>query len=175
MPQPSYAYCPNPGCSHRQGQAGVEWEQRPHAVLAEAGAAPGQSCPHCGTELRTTCPKCGKILADTPQCFCPACGASLFQVEAVQPCRVCGRPVVVSALACKEVPVCSERCLRDLIRQHVKICDQCGARFMPAPLMQEAQDGLQPSPGPGAQAANAQGDFCSDACRAKFLAEHKDR
>jgi len=123
--------------------------------------------------MRATCPKCGKALLNAPQSFCPACGASLFQVETVVACRVCGRPVTVSTLGCQEVPVCSEHCLRDLIKQQVKVCDQCGSRFMADPHLREAPEEREPSRGTGPRGGQPLGDFCSNACRAQFLAALK--
>jgi hypothetical protein len=173
MNQPYYAYCPNPECAHRQGQPGIEWEHRTYAVQTESADLAGQFCPHCQSELRATCQKCGKALQDRPQNFCPACGASLFLFTTVTPCRICGRPVTSSATQRKEVPVCSEHCLRILIQQQVRVCDQCGTRFMADPHLQDEPDGQERMRSDTHRAGEPLGDFCSSACRTKFLAALK--
>ncbi len=155
MDNHAYAYCPNPYCSGRSGQS-----QLPHAARTESGDT--GSCPHCGGPMRTSCPRCGDRMTIRPQLFCPACGTDLMAATAAVPCRVCGSPATVRAGAREELAVCSERCLVTLIKSTTEVCDHCGTRF----ITRERHAGEEP-----ATAEEPSGDFCSDTCRERHIAE----
>lgn len=157
MNTPHYAYCPNPQCSHE------EQDQSPYIEQGEITA--NRTCPHCGTPLRLSCPQCGKAIGNPPQRFCPACGSELLDPPADKPCHICGRPVAVPEKGCKEVPICSDQCLRCLIEVYIKVCDQCGSRFVVENPTLGGAGSREYASDMGAEL-----DFCSPACRKKYLA-----
>lgn len=156
----TYAYCSNPDCpAFMQGSPSGLSEPRPYAVTIMDANSNKSGCPHCGTQLRCTCPNCGRLFHDEPLRFCPACGQSLLEVKRENLCEICGRPFCRPMMAQETVMVCSETCLSKFIERHVKTCDQCGQRFRVDPGNHDKLIGLT-SP----HDSSAQLDFCSEKC-----------